>query len=169
MKWKWFCLNEFKCRCCKALPADAWMYVEHLVINVLDPVRGLFGKPIKVNSGYRCEDHNKKVGGAKNSQHLTGQAADICAEHSGYANMTAWKEANMEIARLIIKSGKFDQLILENVGENDLLPTWIHVSYNPRYCRGQVLKKVAGRAGYPALTTQEIEKLLGPNFHKVES
>ena len=70
MKWKWFCLNEFKCRCCKQLPADAWMYVEHLVIHVLDPVRGLFGKPIKVNSGYRCEDHNKKVGGAKNGRRL---------------------------------------------------------------------------------------------------
>ena len=166
---KYFSLNEFRCKCCKELPADAWMYVEHLVINVLDPVRGLFGKPIKVNSGYRCEMHNKKVGGAAKSQHLTGQAADICAERSGYANMTTWKEANMEIARLIVKNCKFDQLILEFVGENDLLPQWVHVSYNPRLCRGQVLKKVAGKPGYPALTTQEIEKLLGGGFHKVES
>lgn len=183
-----FSLNEFRCKCCKELPADAWMYEEHLVNNVLDPVRDAFGKPIKVNSGYRCEKHNKEVGGAKNSQHLLGQAADIAAEHSGYANMTAWKEANMEIARLIIKNGKlttstsdatrpntseldrcsllpkFDQLILENVGENDLLPQWLHVSYNPRLCRGQVLKKVAGKAGYQVVSKDEICKLLGAGF-----
>lgn len=161
---KWFNLNEFKCRCCKDMPADAWMYVEHLVENVLDPVREKFGKPIKVNSGYRCLKHNAKVGGAKHSQHLCGQAADIAAEQSGYANMTAWKEANLEIARLIIKNGRFDQLILENVGKNDLLPTWIHVSYNPRLCRGQVLKKVVGKAGYTALDTEEICRLLGGRF-----
>ena len=161
---KHFSLNEFRCKCCKELPADAWMYVEHMVNNVLDPVRGLFGKPIKVNSGYRCEKHNKEVGGAKNSQHLTGQAADIAAEHSGYANMTAWKEANMEIARLILKNGKFDQLILENVGEHNLLPQWLHVSYNPRLCRGQVLKKVVGKAGYQVVSKDEICKLLGGNF-----
>ena len=161
---KYFSLNEFRCKCCKELPADAWMNTEHLVNNVLDPVRAAFGKPIKVNSGYRCEKHNKEVGGAKNSQHVLGQAADIAAEHSGYANMTAWKEANMEIARLILKNGKFDQLILENVGENDLLPQWLHVSYNPRLCRGQVLKKVAGKAGYQVVSKDEICKLLGAGF-----
>ena len=163
MKWKWFCLDEFRCRCCKELPADAWMYVEHLVMNVLDPVRDMFGKPIKVNSGYRCEDHNRRVGGDKNSQHLSGQAADVCAERSGYANMTAWKEANMRIARLIIKNGRFDQLILENVGENDLLPQWIHVSYHPRLCRGQVMKKVIGQKGYRELSPTEMKRLI--NFH----
>ena len=161
---KWFNLNEMKCKCCKRLPADAWMYVEQLVDHVLDPVRAQFGKPIRVNSAYRCEKHNRKVGGAKNSQHLYGQAADIAAEHSGYANMTAWKEANREIARLIIKNGQFDQLILENVGENDLLPQWVHVSYHPRLNRGQVLKKVAGKAGYTVVTKDEICQLLGDNF-----
>lgn len=157
---KWFDLNEFKCKCCKQLPAEAWMHVEYLGDNVLDPVRDVFGRAIKVNSGYRCEKHNRKVGGAKHSQHLYGQAADIAAERSGYANMIAWKEANQEIARLIIKNGKFDQLILENVGENDLLPQWVHVSYNPRLNRGQILKKVTGLTGYPALTTDEIKQLL---------
>lgn len=67
---KWFDLNEFKCKCCKQLPAEAWMHVEYLGDNVLDPVRDVFGRAIKVNSGYRCEKHNRKVGGAKHSQHL---------------------------------------------------------------------------------------------------
>ncbi len=138
--------------------------IEALVNNVLDPLREKYGKSIKVNSGYRCPRHNEEVLGARNSQHMKGEAADICAEQSGYANMTAWRGANMEIARLIVKNGRFDQLILENVGENDLLPAWVHVSFSKKFNRGQVLKKVAGKAGYPALTTSEICQLLGGGF-----
>ena len=48
-----------------------------LIDNVLDPLRELYGKPIIVNSGYRSFKLNKVVGGAKNSQHLVGQASDI--------------------------------------------------------------------------------------------
>ena len=107
--------SEFECKCCRELPADAWMNTDALVANLLDPVRDRFGKPIKVNSGYRCEKHNRKVGGSPRSQHLCqngSAAADITVEHSGYTNTAAWKEANKQIAGLIIKNGKFDQLIL---------------------------------------------------------
>ena len=48
-----------------------------LIENVLDPLREAYGKPIVVTSGYRCPALNKAVGGASNSQHMTGQAADI--------------------------------------------------------------------------------------------
>jgi hypothetical protein len=156
--------KEFACKCCRKLPPFEKENIEALVRNLLDPVRKEFGRPIKVNSGYRCSNRNAAVGGAKNSQHLRGEAADIAAESRGYANMAAWKEGNQDIARLIIKRGRFDQLILEGVGENDLLPTWIHVSYSRKCCRGQVLKKVAGQVGYQALTTEEIASLIGPNF-----
>ena len=155
--------SEFECKCCRELPADAWMNTDALVVNLLDPVRDRFGKPIKVNSGYRCEKHNRKVGGSPRSQHLCqngSAAADITVEHSGYANTAAWKEANKQIAGLIIKNGKFDQLILENTGEKDLLPQWVHVSYSRRCNRGQVLKKIAGKVGYQALTAVEIKSLL---------
>lgn len=50
-----------------------------LVNNVLDPLREAYGKPIRVNSGFRCEKLNKKVGGSKTSDHLHGMAADITA------------------------------------------------------------------------------------------
>ena len=103
--------SEFECKCCRELPADAWMNTDALVANLLDPVRDRFGKPIKVNSGYRCEKHNRKVGGSPRSQHLCqngSAAADITVEHSGYTNTAAWKEANKQIAGLIIKNGKFD-------------------------------------------------------------
>ena len=48
-----------------------------LVDKVLDPLREAYGKPIKVNSGYRCPKLNRAVGGSATSQHVLGQAADI--------------------------------------------------------------------------------------------
>lgn len=48
-----------------------------LIEAVLDPLREWYGKPIIVNSGYRCEALNKAIGGAKSSQHMLGEAADI--------------------------------------------------------------------------------------------
>ena len=159
-----FVVGEFQCKCCGDLPENARSNEVALVDNLLDQVRDVFGHEIKVNSGYRCPRHNAKVGGVKNSQHLTGEAADICAETRGYQNITDWKMANQDIVRAILKVGRFDQLILENVGEKDLLPTWVHVSFSRRGNRGQVMKKVVGKKGYLALSTEEICKLLGAGF-----
>jgi hypothetical protein len=167
---KHFNLKQFKCKC-KELPADAWMYVDKLVDNILDPVADKFMKPIKVLSGYRCEKHCTKVGGPSQmvGQHTCGQAAAVCAETEGYANMSDWKQANMEIARLILKCGRFDYLILEGVGEQDLMPATVHVSYNPRLNHGIVMKKVVGQVGYKELTTEEIASLLGSGFRVQDS
>ena len=97
-----------------------------LIDNVLDPLRELYGKPIIVNSGYRSFKLNKAVGGAKNSQHLVGQASDI-------RTVQNTKESNKELFELI-KNSKlpFDQLI------NEYDYNWVHVSYSPRN-RRQVL------------------------------
>lgn len=97
-----------------------------LIDNVLDPLRELYGKPIIVNSGYRCTKLNKAIGGAKNSQHLVGQASDI-------RTVQNTKESNKELFELI-KNSKlpFDQLI------NEYDYNWVHVSYSPRN-RRQIL------------------------------
>ena len=97
-----------------------------LIDNVLDPLRELYGKPIIVNSGYRCTKLNKAIGGAKNSQHLVGQASDI-------RTVQNTKESNKELFDLI-KNSKlpFDQLI------NEYDYNWVHVSYSPRN-RRQIL------------------------------
>ena len=97
-----------------------------LIDNVLDPLRELYGKPIIVNSGYRSFKLNKAVGGAKNSQHLVGQASDI-------RTVQNTKESNKELFELI-KNSKlpFDQLI------NEYDYNWVHVSYSPRN-RRQIL------------------------------
>ena len=100
--------------------------LDKLIDNVLDPLRELYGKPIIVNSGYRSFKLNKAVGGAKNSQHLVGQASDI-------RTVQNTKESNKELFDLI-KNSKlpFDQLI------NEYDYNWVHVSYSPRN-RRQVL------------------------------
>jgi uncharacterized protein YcbK (DUF882 family) len=48
-----------------------------LCVEVLEPLRAELGKPIKITSGWRSKEHNAKIGGAPNSQHTIGIAADI--------------------------------------------------------------------------------------------
>lgn len=51
--------------------------LQRLCSKVLEPLRRHFGRPITINSGFRCKELNKAVGGAKNSYHTKGRAADI--------------------------------------------------------------------------------------------
>ena len=48
-----------------------------VTVGILQSIRDYFGKPVIINSGYRTPSHNKKVGGATNSQHVVGTACDI--------------------------------------------------------------------------------------------
>ena len=94
--------------------------LKQLVDYILDPLREQYGKPITVNSGYRCPALNKAVNGSKTSQHVKGLAADITAG--------SVKE-NKVIFQLIQELNlPFDQLIDEKKF------SWVHVSYtkNPR-------------------------------------
>ena len=86
-----------------------------LVDNVLDPLRTWWGKPITVNSGYRCPALNGAVYGKPYSQHLRGEAADITAGS---------REANRQLYDLALKLHlPFDQLI----GEQNC--RWLHISH----------------------------------------
>ena len=53
------------------------LMVDEIALDRLDRLRDLWGKPLVINSGYRSPAHNRKVDGAKNSQHLYGRAFDI--------------------------------------------------------------------------------------------
>lgn len=99
--------------------------LSNLVENVLDPAREKIGKPITVNSGYRCLELNKSVGGAPTSQHTKGEAADIT---------TGNREENKRLFEIIRDHLPFDQLI------NEYDYSWIHVSYRQGNNRKQILK-----------------------------
>lgn len=84
--------------------------VKALVLNVLQPLREAWGKPLVVNSGYRCQKLNKEVGGVPTSQHCKGEAADIACDEP------------LELARLAVAMNlPFDQLIV--------YPTFVHFSH----------------------------------------
>ena len=128
--------------------------LEALVDNVLDPVRARYGKAVHVSSGYRCPQLNTLIHGALGSQHLHGEAADIYTD--------AGPQGNLELARLIIAGGKFDQVILENVPGTSLMPQWVHVSWKRGGGnRGEIRKKVAGSSQYPLLTAAELSEVRG--------
>lgn len=128
--------NGNRCQGCplrqraQILPNDAEDNIRALVEEVLDPARDKLGKPIKVNSGYRCPKHNLEVGGAVNSQHMKGEAADIAPVDSGKVTDDSLKR----LKQIIIENGKFDQLI--DYG------TFLHVSWKRNGVnRKQTLRK----------------------------
>lgn len=89
--------------------------------NVLQPVRDHFGKPVLINSGYRCPKLNTAIKGAKTSQHVLGYAADF--EIMGLSNwdLAVWIRNNL----------KYDQLILEYATNLSQNPNngWVHCSF----------------------------------------
>ena len=92
-----------------------------LVDNVLDPLREAWGKPIHVNSGYRCKALNTAVGGVPASQHMLGEAADITAGS---------REANRQLYSLM---RQLKLPVDQAINEYDF--RWIHVSHGPRHRR----------------------------------
>lgn len=114
---------------------------------VLNPTREHMGMCIYVTSGFRSPDVNRAIGGAPNSQHMKGEAADIT---------TLKIHKNIEMFKYIRDNLVFDQLILENGGQ------WIHVSYvTRRKNRKQVLEITDGKTLWSGNAVQHREKKEG--------
>lgn len=108
-------------------PHEAWTNLQALVRNVLDPAREALGLPIRVTSGYRSPAVNDKVGGAKDSQHTRGEAADITSRD------------NPRLLE-VLKTLPHDQIVIY-IDRRGLI-RWLHVSFSrTRGNRGQILKK----------------------------
>ena len=96
-------------------PPDAVLPRLRMLAEGLERVRALLGVPMRISSGYRCWSLNHAIGGAKNSAHVTGFAADFTAPTFG---------TPMQVALAIADSGiEFDQVIHEG--------RWVHVSFAP--------------------------------------
>ena len=99
-----------------------------LVYNVLQPLRDWWGKEVKIGSGYRSLALNRAVGGVSNSQHMKGEAADLCID-GDMQKGKSWFQ-------FIKQHCEFDQLIMEH---NSKGTYWVHVSYR---CDGNNHKQV---------------------------
>lgn len=104
--------------------------VKALVDTVVQPLRDVWGTPLSINSGYRCPEVNKVVNGEPTSQHLKGEAADVCPfGRNGHGDIEVVKD----LARLArdLKL-PFDQMIL--------YPSFVHFSHKLKgEQRGQIL------------------------------
>ena len=103
--------------------------LKELAENVLQPIRDKLGKPITINSGYRCEELNKAVNGVANSEHKSGHACDMTI---GTINDN---KKLFDLIKTMIENKEIScrQLIFENGGK------WIHISYNRNDLKNQIL------------------------------
>jgi uncharacterized protein YcbK (DUF882 family) len=107
-----FNLNEFNCKSGAKMPVSVERNIRELAEN-LQVLRDTLGVPIRINSGYRESAHNQKIGGAINSQHVHGRAADFKA--IGIAPKVV-----AETIESLIKEGKMKQ------GGLKAYSSWVH-------------------------------------------
>jgi len=108
-------------------------HIAELCEKFLEPLRVAYGKPITINSGYRCPKLNQAVGGVANSAHKTGYAADLSV--SGNINtlfnfITEWVKAC---------GIRFDQIFLEHKGAT----YWVHIGlYSPTGTQRGIISRI---------------------------
>ena len=107
-----FSLEEFNCKDGSSIPNNVLLNITELARN-LQILRNAINKPITITSGYRSPEHNAKIKGAKDSQHVKGTAADIKVK-----GMTP-KEVALIIEELI-EQKKMKQ------GGIGIYPSWVH-------------------------------------------
>ena len=91
----------------------------YLAAFVLEPLREAMNEPIKIGSGFRSKELNKAVGGVQNSQHMKGQAADLCIDGD--------RKKGRKWFEYIRDNLPFDQLIWEKNPKTG--SEWVHVSF----------------------------------------
>ena len=95
--------------------------IKALVDKVIQPLRDAWGEPLAINSGYRCPEVNKAVGGAPTSQHAKGEAADVCPfGRNCHGDIGTVRQLAITARDLGLP---FDQMIL--------YPSFVHFSRTP--------------------------------------
>ena len=115
-------------------PEDVIARMRLVAENILEPVRANYGRPVIVNSFYRCLDLNREIGSKDNSQHVTGEAVDLEVPGIPNAEVAQWVRDNLV----------FDQCILEFYTPGKPASGWVHVSYSQAIARKQCLTINAG-------------------------
>jgi len=96
-----FSKAEFDSKDGAEMPSAVLENIKALAVQ-LQVIREFIQKPIHINSGYRSPQHNARVGGSKNSYHITGMATDIRVD-----GMTPTELANVVTALMV--QGKIKQ------------------------------------------------------------
>jgi len=115
-----------------------------LAINILQPIRTNFDKPMIISSGFRCAELCLEIGSSINSEHGAH-------EKSAAADFEIWSIDNKELAMWIKDNLEFNQLILEFYKSGDPNSGWIHCSYSTEHNKNQFLiayKNEEGKTKY---------------------
>jgi uncharacterized protein YcbK (DUF882 family) len=94
-----FKIKEFECKCGCDMPLEVYENIIKLA-SQLQFLRDYTGRPITINSAYRCPEHNAKIG-SKTSQHLLGKAADITIQSLKPAEVYALIEELIDMGHLL--------------------------------------------------------------------
>ena len=104
-----------------------------LAVNVLQPIRSHFDKPLIISSGFRCAELCLEIGSSINSQH-------VADDESAAADFEIPGVDNRELARWIRNNLEVDQGILEFYRDGEPTSGWIHCSYSVNKNRQQWLR-----------------------------
>ena len=117
--------------------------LKYVAVNLLQPIRDHFGKPVTVSSGYRSVELCEAIGSSSRSQHAKGEAADFEIPGMDNKELGLWIRDNIE----------YDQLILEFYKDGEPNSGWIHCSMvkdgEPRKSTLQAIK-IGGKTQYVA-------------------
>jgi hypothetical protein len=101
--------DELQCPCCNEI------CINQTFLEQLQNIRTEMDRPFCINSAYRCNNHNKDVGGSPKSNHLTGKAVDISTE--------GW--SGQDIHYFLYLSTHLESVAHFSTGIG-IYPTWIH-------------------------------------------
>lgn len=117
-----FKIQEFNCKCGCEMPSEVLSNIKILAIN-LQILRDYLDAPIKINSAYRCVEHNKSIGGSVNSQHLLGKASDVVV--SGYT-----PDEVFDIVQNLRRNPMLEGVIFQGLGRYN---TFTHLDIRDNY------------------------------------
>ena len=103
-----------------------------LAVNILQPIRAHFEKPVQISSGFRCAELCIAIGSSVNSQHTADN-------HAAAADFEIWGIDNEVLGTWIKSELEFDQLILEFYKKGEPNSGWVHCSYSRNQNRQQCL------------------------------
>ena len=125
-----FTVKEFACK-----DGSDKILIDSDLVEILQKIRDHFGKAVVINSAYRNEAYNKKVGSSSTSQHIKGTAADI--RISGVTPE--------EVA-------KYAEYLMPNKGGIGLYPAFTHVDVRANRSRWKNYGKEISVSGFPGYT-----------------
>lgn len=124
-----FTKEEFECKCCNECE------INPKLVNRLQLVRDIVGVPIYINSGYRCDKHNKEIGGSSKSQHVLGNAADIRIKNHSVKEM-------YEVCKHFFTGiGIYPEQNFIHVDLRENPTTWVYLKSKKQYLSLEQFKK----------------------------